>query len=958
MFVSPARLTEVDHAAQNFELPLQSLLQKQISDLVQAAEVPENIQSGSRLDKLNWCIAALYEKCPEEMRKRTQFDCEILGQLLSLPSAMPLLQYCLFTLESHSPGSLNTETDPYKLLKSATWPTEGEFVKVAVLCAFSLFAPSVAIPCILQLYYPGPAMDSLISYLSTYFVTILSVCLHSKLDELLLESKSAPQADLFQRLSLVMSIMEIPRVFDAISRHWMESKSESTVKLEILSDWLLDLSDIALSSSNGSHLGLLPLIIENSNYDAKLLGNVLIKAGMRQGGGTEHIIFELATSHFFKGLISHICHHPNKSTLVLEKIAYWPNCEQWIPSQRLQEWRHFALVSSQYHSSTEQDQHIKSLTQAVIIEKSKHQAPATGFSVDTMKQLFSASSSSSSRRNDHYSGDLGANREKKSTSIENSSFEEIINILKNVWVLSQNSRSNVISLIPFDWLLALIDQGPFEVVFLAQTFIEMCLEHAAPMKIHLFSTQLLDYFESLAVAASMASNPPETTHASSNSNSMDIDNPPISTEEQETMKTQLPSINDKLNLIKGIILKLKTNRAVSTYLISDIVTRLCVGDISKVPHSLRAQSAYRFEESSSLSEESDSRSIISPNTTAQEQSGDILGNVRKRSHASISALETTSSGTSSVTPSYLKGSAIKKHHTSSGMEHLPSSVRSSGFSRDPLALDHQTSHWNAHTMDTSQPRAELFALVEVLALSTVPPPAMALSSSKTSTNSLTTPHKAPVGHGTSIANDLLPKIAETLVAQLDSRFPPIMNYELYFEILPKKSVYDRDRQVEQLFLQRPILWSILEIISTRSSLLHSCRHIILSLLVNLIGSWNAESNSMAAQQSFWFARTLILMRVMEACPSFGLGSTKQLSGIHVIFEYCQASDVTMILTALFHFIVKRLSSPVITSPLSHLDDRMWALKPIRFVLRRNIHILSEKALDFYLRTAAPSKPNQ
>jgi hypothetical protein len=186
---------------------------------------------------------------------------------------------------------------------------------------------------------------------------------------------------------------------------------------------------------------------------------------------------------------------------------------------------------------------------------------------------------------------------------------------------------------------------------------------------------------------------------------------------------------------------------------------------------------------------------------------------------------------------------------------------------------------------------------------------------------------------------------------------PVPSNEQYQELLPRRSSFPRDEFVWKMFSQSTILFRILGIISADPRELCKCIEILKSLIVNLIGYWNIESNSspgisITVTDSALFLHTSLLLFAMNTAKWL----PKPLNYVHEIIKYLTPKEMCTVLLSVWNFIrdyppqSTQFSYDNNTSNFSrsfgeHPPDLEIYLHPIRRMLTNNM----ENLCFFYVR---------
>lgn len=867
---------------------------------------------------------------------------------------MPLIQFMVQVIDSFATKTGDSIEEVSTLLKSLIWPESKIFCRSAVFASFALFKAAVGVPCLLRLYTRGSTLDSVLVYLARYFSSTLASSLQLQLDEIVAFHSQGQFVTHSDRFSDLMAIFGHREIFTSVVRDWTSLQCDSSPKRDELARWLLSLRSLPFTSPEAD---IETLIIANLDEIGPFLTHIIAAASQIEAEHqAEPKLFESLHARFFEGLMQHMSGQSSKMMLVLHDIIQWTDAERYVPKERLNKWRHFEAVASQYAMCDDGPRLLYETTKnSVVIESAKTQVPEYRLNWEALKTVFSL-------------GDAASQRETNDSTHHPSSIRhwsplELENFLTNLWINMKGRENEIASHIPLEWLLALIDQAPLNIVYLAYVILEYALTVSSDVKLALFSPFLLNYFESLLrlrtpkPASSSIKNAPTS---SLNQDSMDID---------ETMVQDATQTTDeqKLIFVKSLFRKLRSNRSICAFFITEIVSKLCVdapGDeksIEKwnlpklIPESTAASSSWRSNSSngilSHLNGIDQDKPINSPEESLEHRMEklesnplDILSNVRKRcrmigSDASL-GLEPATKRMASAFPEIASSSSPSNptHGFLPRVSPQPSSLLMS---------------------------MELLILAESLSFPFVPPPSSPVSAlppgSASSQMVLSSEHVSSrvKSNSTAPQGDLGFKISETLVAEVDGRYPLVSAYDVYFDVLPKKPLFERNRYLEQLFLQRPILWSILEVISATPTHLYPCRHIIMTLLTNFVGAWNAQPQGDPAKSNHLWAHTLQLLRLLDLCcnsgPIHGHNAPAPvyeplIQGVGVALELCTASEVAQLLLGFFRFCVARLSSHSARNQLgASLQMQHWLITPLKYILRKNVHLLSEKANFLYRR---------
>lgn len=181
--------------------------------------------------------------------------------------------------------------------------------------------------------------------------------------------------------------------------------------------------------------------------------------------------------------------------------------------------------------------------------------------------------------------------------------------------------------------------------------------------------------------------------------------------------------------------------------------------------------------------------------------------------------------------------------------------------------------------------------------------------------------------------------------------------DVYNNILPQKSIFERDLYIEQLFLKNPILFNILDIISDIPPEFCRCFEIMKSLLACLIGSWNSEI--MEPIKSSWLNLTVHIFNLLQKVEWI----PPKLKYCGDTFKYITSKEISKILLSLWHFIKDyppRSSCYTVVNNDENIYKRNWPqnmnqdayLSSFRMALINNVEKLSSNHLYFYLTTTS------
>ena len=846
-----------------------------------------------------------------------------------------------------------------QLLEGLSWPESAPFCRSAVLCSFTLFKAALGVPCLLRLYHRGSTLDKVLIYLSKYFTSTFATTLYAQFDKIVASHTSGNFGAHSTQYSDLMDIFGRNTIFASIIQQWTTSMCDSSSKRDELARWLLSLRLLPINSPDTN---IEQLIIKHAEDLGQFLTHIITAAAQLESeSDSEPNFFEKLHSHFFEGLMQHMAGKSSKMVVALHNVVQWSDAEKFVSRERLNKWRHFEAVASQYTMCDDGPQFLYEATKnLVIIENAKIQVPDYRLNWEALKIVFSANSAASQQPQNITSS--------SHTSIGQWSMEEIENFLTNVWINMEGKENEIKARIPLDWLLALIDQAPLKIVYLAYVILESALEAATDVKLALFSPFLLNFFESL-LRLQYSPDGPSKSFSSSKSSIMDVDPSlehdisPVSTEQ-------------KIIFVKSLFRKLRKNRSVCASVITDIISRLCSGSLEGGISNDKWTLPIVISEASSAAFQRESQNTSLNN--AASSNGTMLIDAQPQQTA-ISHTEKLDAHSSSVLSNVRKRCRMIESDASFSIEPVAKRMTNGVFEPSFLSSSSSTSFGNTLENENHLPiqaatakiDLELLFLAETLSLpiTTSSTPSASSSDAPTSCSnssqmgtSYESQDPARARLTTGGIGDLSSRISETLVAEVDGRYPLVSAYDVYFDVLPKKPLFERNRYLEQLFLQRPILWSILEVISANTSNLYPCRHIIMTLLTNFVGAWNAQPKSESAISNSLWRHTLVLLRLLDLCCNAGPISGHNtaaptydplMQGVGVALELCKTEDVALLLLGYFRFCVARLSSQSSRNMLgASLQAQNWVISPLKFILRKNVHLLSEKALFLYRRLIA------
>lgn len=879
---------------------------------------------------------------------------------------MPLVQFMVQVIDTFASNSQNSESAVAGLLQRLAWPESSIFCRSAVLSSFALYKAALGVPCLLRLYTRHSGLDSVLIYLSRYFSSTLSGSLHAQLDEIKLSHSQGDFSSHSERFLDLMTIFGHKDIFTSVIREWSSLLCDSDSKRDELARWLLSLRSLP---SQDPACSIEHLIISNLEELGNFLTHIIAaSAQLEAESHSEPKLFEALHARFFEGLMLHMSGESSKSIPILHNIVQWSSVERYVPKERLNKWRHFAAVASQYAMSDNIPQLLHQTTKnSVIIESAKTQVPEHRLNWEALKIVFLNGGAASQ----HHSTDSATHH----SSIRSWTSEELDCFLTNIYINMKGKDNEIATKVPLAWFLALIDQAPINIVYLAYVILEFAIEVSSDVKLTLFSPFLLNFFESLLKlqSSSPATLPTQTSTSSTvSTNSMDVDLP-------SSHALGLPSAEQKMVLVKGLFRQIKRNRSICAIIVTEITSRLCTGanggekstEKWSLPILLSEPSSRRgnlkngvsnLQKASSTGMDTSSsidNAMELKLESMESNPSNILSNVRKRcrlleSEVSLGPepgakrmasgfLEPFWAASSSSSPSSL----IKRHSDSSSTHHMPSKsdiellILAETLSFPFIASSSSSStHLPPHDQSSSLTQAQQAILSDI-----------------------SRPKHTMIG----ASGDLSSKLSECLVAEVDGRYPLVSAYDVYFDVLPKKPLFERNRYLEQLFLQRPILWSILESISANPTNLYPCRHIIMTLLTNFVGAWNAQPKGEAAATNSLWSHTLLLLRLLDICCNCGPMSGHNapqptyealMQGVGVALELGTTDDVALLLLGFFRYCVTRLSTHSSRNPLgTSLHIQHWIVSPLRHILRKNIHLLSEKALFLYRRIIAFAAQN-
>lgn len=864
-------------------------------------------------------------------------------------------------LDKFASKSQDSESAVTVLLERLEWPETSIFCRSAVLSSFALYKAAVGVPCLLRLYTRHSGLDSLLVYLSRYFSSTLASSLHAQLNEIQSSHSQGLFASHSERFLDLMHIFGHKDIFASVIREWSSLLCDSDSKRDELARWLLNFRSLP---SQEPEYTIEHLIISNLEELGTFLTHIIAaSAQLDAESHSEPTLFEALHTRFFEGLMLHMSGESSKSIPILHNILQWTSAERYIPKERLNKWRHFAAVASQYTMSDNGTQLLRETTKnSVIIESAKTQVPEHRLNWEALKIVYANSDAGSQ----HHPTDSSTHH----SSIRSWSTEELENFLTNIYINMKSKENEIATKVPLAWFLALIDQAPINIVYLAYVILEYAIDYASDVKLTLFSPFLLNFSDSLLKLQTQSSAPSQQppTNSSNSTSAMDVDIP-------STHDLVLASAEQKLILVKGLFRQIKRNRSVCAIIIMEITSKLCIG----------ANGGDKVTEKWNLpvllSEASSWRGKLKTSTSNLETASALLQGASSTDNAMELRLESLESSPSNILSNVRKRCRLLDSEVSLGSE--PSAKRmASGFLEpswlaSPLSsssssfLKGQSSNLSTlHIPPKSD--IELLMLAEMLSIPlTFSPPSTSthssLDPSSSSTQAQQAIHTDTSRAKSSTSGDLTSKLSECLVAEVDGRYPLVSAYDVYFDVLPKKPLFERNRYLEQLFLQRPILWSILETISANPTNLYPCRHIIMTLLTNFVGAWNAQPKGEVASANSLWSHTLLLLRLLDICCNCGPMNGHNaplptydalMQGVGIALEHSTTEDVAVLLLGFFRYCVARLSSHSSRNPLgTSIHIQHWVVSPLRHILRKNVHLLSENALFLYRRVIAFAAQN-
>lgn len=869
---------------------------------------------------------------------------------------MPLVQYMVHAIDGYATSVQDSEALVTDLLARIPWPENRVFCKAAVFGSFSLFRAALGVPCLLRLYSRNNRLDSLLIYLSRFFPSAIAATLRSQFEDFSKETKSSISPERANRYADLVALMSHSEIFVPVLHEWNTSSGDSTAEKDNLSKMILK---FALLGSSGNASPFTTLIVNHFEHLGTLSNHILIASSQLSSEDSIESQFFIESLHtrFFEGLVDHISGKSSRLMACLHHILEWPLVEHYIAPERLNKWRQFESVATQFPVSSDAPASLYAIARhTVIIEKAKRQAPLYALNWENLKELFCAESSSSTTSAPYQ-------------NLSHWRLEHVENLLKNIWINLSQEKNEINFRIPLDWLLALIDQAPISVAQLAYVILEHAIDTNNEVKLLLFSPILLNFFSSLLKQPEEDNSSKKMTSIDSASMDIDISDAHIDGKDCNRKATK----KEKLIFAKSLFRRLHPYRGICSSLIVDIISKLCSSRSdndqafdTKLPNLF----PHRTQNSDSSSSSSSSSSMD------YKSNGDMLVDVQPRQKSSkeedlkIDLDSNASNLFENVrkrcreieSDDELNYSSSKKSFQANFSINAKFSSDSSSIAPSPSHLDMRSKLSKTSSMDYY---SEMLGLAEKLSL---PPNSsqeanpIAYTPLKASSSSREVKDTPRSGRTSSVApGDLTSKLSETFVAEIDGRCPVLTAFDAYFEVLPKKPLFERNRVVEMIFLNRPICWSILDVISANPINLYSCRHIIMTQLTNYVGSWNAEPKTMIAGESFLISNTLALLRLLELVCCCGPNNNGQpsyvplLQGVEDALVYCSASDVTILLLGVFRACVARLSAHASRSALGTPQNiNQWILTPLRFILRRNVHVLASKTPFLYSRLFAAS----